>query len=215
MPAAQRSSLIARSVTTLALAVALGSALAGCATGASSTSSPSPSSSSSSSETSTPDASGTSTPRPTSTSTATPIDGQCDTAKLSGTIGKGGGGAAGSVEVTIVLTNNGTEKCSLQGWPGVSFVGDGNGTQLGAAAKLDRSTPHPTVVLQPGGTAQAPLKITNAQNYSDADCKPKPADGFRVYPPGSTASLFVKDASVTACTNEDIALLTVGALVGS
>lgn len=211
MAAAQHSSLLARSVTTLALAVALGAALVGCSTGGSSTDSPSSSSSGSTS----PDASGSDTPRPTSTSTATPIDGQCDTAKLTGAIGKGGGGAAGSVEVTIVLTNTGTEKCSLQGWPGVSFVGDGNGTQLGAAAKLDRSTPHPTVVLQPGGTAQAPLKVTNAHNYSDADCQPKPADGFRVYPPGSTGSLFVKDADVTACASESITLLTVGALVGS
>lgn len=142
-----------------------------------------------------------------------PIDGQCDTGDLSGTIGKGGGGAAGSVEVTIVLTNNGSKECSLQGWPGVSLVGDGNGTQLGAAAELDRSTPHPTVVLQPGGTAQAPLKITQALNYPEADCKPKPADGFRVYPPGSTESLFVKDAGVTACTSESVSLLTVGALV--
>ncbi|WP_348788572.1 DUF4232 domain-containing protein [Leifsonia sp. NPDC080035] len=209
MPAAQRSSLIARSATTLALAVALGAALAGCSTGGSPTASPSDSASA----TSTPVDTGTSSPRPTSTSTATPIDGQCDTTKLTGTIGKGGGGAAGSVEVMLVLTNNGSEKCSLQGWPGVSFVGDGNGTQLGAAAQFDRSTPHPTVVLQPGGSAQAPLKITNAQNYEG--CTTKQADGFRVYPPESTESLFVKDANVTACTNPDIQLLTVGALVGS
>jgi hypothetical protein len=155
----------------------------------------------------------TSRPTPTSTATATPIDGQCDTGDLSGTIAQGGGGAAGSVEVTLVLTNNGSSECSLQGWPGVSFVGDGNGTQLGAAAQFDRSTPHPTVVLQPGGTAQAPLRITQALNYPEADCAPKQADGFRVYPPGATESLFVKDASVTACTKDSVSLLTVGALV--
>ncbi|WP_314148160.1 DUF4232 domain-containing protein [uncultured Leifsonia sp.] len=211
MAAARSSSLVSRSVTTLAIAVALGAALVGCSTGGTPTASPSDSAST----TSTPVDTGTTTPRPTSTSTATPIDGQCDTGKLTGTIGKGGGGAAGSVEVTLVLTNNGTAKCSLQGWPGVSFVGDGNGTQLGAPAQFDRSTPHPTVVLQPGGSAQAPLKIGNAQNYDAADCKPKPADGFRVYPPGSTESLFVKDANVTACTSDTIVLLTVGALVGS
>ncbi|WP_431245377.1 DUF4232 domain-containing protein [Leifsonia xyli] len=152
-------------------------------------------------------------PRPTSTTTAVPIQGQCDTANLTGTIGKGGGGAAGSVEVTVVLTNNGSAECSLQGWPGVSFVGDGNGTQLGKAAEFDRSTPHPTVVLQPGGTAQAPLRITQALNYPESDCSPKPADGFRVYPPGSTASLFITYAA-TACTSDSISLLQVGALVG-
>lgn len=155
----------------------------------------------------------TSSARPTATSTAVPIEGQCDTGALSGSIGQGGGGAAGSVEVTLVLTNAGSTECSLQGWPGVSFVGDGNGTQLGKPADFDRSTPHPTVVLKPGGTATAPLKIVQAGNYDESDCQPKPADGFRVYPPGSTESLFVKDAGVTACTSDSISLLTVGALV--
>lgn len=154
-----------------------------------------------------------SSPRPTASSTTVPVDGQCDTAKLTGSIGQGGGGAAGSVEVTLVLTNTGTTPCALQGWPGVSFVGDGNGTQLGKAADFDRSTPHPTVNLAPGGTATAPLKIAQALNYSTSDCQPKPADGFRVYPPGSKESLFIKDADVTACTSDTISLLTVGALV--
>jgi hypothetical protein len=116
------------------------------------------------------------------------------------------------VEVTLVLTNTGSKQCSLQGWPGVSFVGNGNGTQLGNAAEFDRSTPHATVVLQAGGTAQAPLKIAQAMDYSESDCKPQKADGFRVYPPGSTDSLFVKDDSVTACTTTTVNLLTVGAL---
>jgi hypothetical protein len=116
------------------------------------------------------------------------------------------------VQVTLVLTNNGASECSLQGWPGVSLVGDGNGTQLGQAAEFDRSTPHPTVVLQAGGTAQAQLKITQALNYDTSECQPKPADGFRVYPPGSKEALFVADAGVTACTSDSVSLLTVGAL---
>lgn len=189
------------------LALALALAVAGCATPNSAPTTGSASASASASSTP------TTSPRPTSTTTSVPVDGQCDTANLTGAIGKGGGGAAGSVEVTIVLTNNGTTECSLQGWPGVSFVGDGNGTQLGKAAEFDRSTPHPTVTLQPGGTAQAPLRITQALNYPEADCQPKPADGFRVYPPGSTESLFIKDADVTACASDSISLLQVGALV--
>lgn len=198
-----KQTLRAASAAAVALAVAL--VVAACATPNSGQDTGTPTGSSSSTT--------TSTPRPTGTSTAVPIEGQCDTGKLSGSIGQGGGGAAGSVEVTLVLTNNGSTECSLQGWPGVSFVGDGNGTQLGKAADFDRSTPHPTVVLQPGGTAVAPLKITQALNYDEATCKPKPADGFRVYPPGSTESLFVKDAGVTACTSDSVSLLTVGALV--
>jgi len=194
-----RTALLAATVAAVALM------LSGCGGPSSPTTSPPASPS--------PSASGTTTPRPTGTTTAVPVDGQCDTAKLTGSIGKGGGGAAGSVEVTLVLTNNGSTECALQGWPGVSFVGDGNGTQLGKAADFDRTTAHPTVTLAPGGTAQAPLKITQALNYPTADCTPQQADGFRVYPPGSKESLFVKDADVTACTNPAApTLLVVGAL---
>lgn len=199
-----RRSVIARPALALALAAAFALSLAGCSAGASPAASPAASGSTSDT--------GSASPRPTATSTSQPIQGQCATSSLTGSMGKGGGGAAGSVEVTIVLTNTGSTQCSLQGWPGVSFVGDGNGTQLGNAAQFDRSTPHDTVVLQPGGAAQAPLKITQALNYSDADCKPKPADGFRVYPPGSTESLFVKADNYTACTTTTVNLLTVGGL---
>jgi hypothetical protein len=184
------------------LALVLALAVAGCA----------PASSAPTTTAAAPTTSPTATPRPTATTTSVPVNGQCDTAKLSGSIGQGGGGAAGSTEVTLVLTNNGGTECSLQGWPGVSFVGDNNGTQLGKAADFDRSTAHPTVTLQPGGTAQAPLKITEALNYPQADCKPQQADGFRVYPPGSTAALFVKASGYTACTTDSVSLLTVGAL---
>jgi hypothetical protein len=203
MSASNRAS-IARPALALALAAAFAWGLAGCAAGTNPSSSPA-------SSVTTPDA-GSDTPRPTATSTSQPVQGQCATSNLSGSIGKGGGGAAGSVEVTLILTNNGSSQCSLQGWPGVSFVGGGNGTQLGNPAQFDRSTSHDTVVLQPGGTAQAPLKITRAENYPDSDCKPQPADGFRVYPPGATDSLFVKDADFTACTTTTANLLTVGGL---
>jgi hypothetical protein len=154
----------------------------------------------------------TSSSRPTGTSTPRPLEGQCDTAGLTGSITSGGGGAAGSVAVTIVLTNNGAKACTLQGWPGVSFVGDGNGTQLGASAEQDQSAAHPTVSLAPGGTATAPLRIAQALNYSSDTCNPQKPDGLRVYPPGSTAALFVKYTDMTACASKAVSLLTVGAL---
>lgn len=202
-----RSRRVTGAASRYAAALAAGAvvlAIAGCTPSASPSASPTASTAS---------PSGSAAPRPTGTSTSAPIDGQCDTGSLTGSIQPGEGGAAGSTEVTLVLTNGGSSACALQGWPGVSFVGDGNGTQLGAPADLDRSAPHPTVTLQPGGTAQAPLKIVQALNYSKADCNPQQADGFRVYPPGSTASLFVKDADATACRSASISLLTVGALV--
>jgi hypothetical protein len=116
--------------------------------------------------------------------------------------------------VTVVLANSSAAPCTLQGWPGVSFVGDGDGTQLGLPAVLDRGTDHPTVTLEPGASAQAPLHYTDAEAYPDAECGYAPSDGLRVYPPGSTASLFIEWAQ-PACSTSDHALLEVGGFVAS
>jgi hypothetical protein len=136
----------------------------------------------------------------------------CATGNLTGAIGaNAGGGAAGSDYVNIVLTNHGSSPCTLQGWPGVSFVGLGNGTQLGQAATLDRTSAHPTVTLAAGGTSKATLRVVQARNYDPATCGLKAADGFRVYPPGQKASLLVKNTDFSACTSTKVSLLTVGA----
>jgi hypothetical protein len=193
-----------RNTALAAIVAAAAIALAACGGQSSNTPSPTVTSASPSSSPTT-TSSGSSTSQPV-------VAGQCPTSALSGSIGQGTGGAAGSTGVTIVLTNTGSSPCSLQGWPGTSFVGDGNGTQLGQAAAFDRSTPHPTVQLAPGGTAVAPLKITEAGNYDQSQCQPKQADGFRIYPPGNKASLFIADANVTACQSNSVNLLTVGAL---
>lgn len=209
-----------RTFLVAAAAMVVAVTVAGCASGQPSSTHSNASSSESSSSSggsslpsSSAPATGPSSASPTRSSTAGPSAKQCDTSKLSGNIGPGEGGAAGHVGVTLILTNRGAEQCVLQGWPGVSFVGHGNGTQLGAPAVFLRNTPHPVVALPPGGMAKAMLIIANAANYPDADCLPQMADGFRVYPPGSTASLFVKDTSFTACTKSSATLLQVGALI--
>ena len=135
----------------------------------------------------------------------------CSTGQLRGSVVQGSGGSAGAIGVDLALTNTGSGTCTLQGWSGVSLVGDSNGTQLGAAARQDRATyPHATVALRSGGTAYVPVEITQAQNYSASTCKPQQAQGFRVYPPGQTASLYIP-YSVTACTT-GVDLLTVSAI---
>ncbi|MGN8050415.1 DUF4232 domain-containing protein [Curtobacterium sp. 22159] len=125
----------------------------------------------------------------------------------------GSGGAAGSTYTHLTLENTGTTSCTLQGWPGVSFVGGGTGTQIGAAASQDRASAHPTVTLAPGQEAVAPLKITNAQDYPSAKCHPVTPDGFRVYPPGSKQSLYVEDRGHPACRSTAVTILNVQALV--
>ncbi|MBT1680976.1 DUF4232 domain-containing protein [Curtobacterium aurantiacum] len=146
-------------------------------------------------------------------STGSSAGDRCAAASLAGRIEDGSGGAAGSVVVHLVLENTGSTTCTVQGWPGVSFVGGGNGEQIGAAAVAEKSSPHPTVTLAPGKTAVAPLKIVRAENYSAGDCSPQTPDGFRVYPPGSKQSLFVKDTDYQACASADASLLSVQAFV--
>ncbi|WP_242089855.1 DUF4232 domain-containing protein [Curtobacterium sp. DN_7.5] len=138
---------------------------------------------------------------------------RCATSALAVGEEPGSGGAAGSTVFHITLENTGSTTCTLQGWPGVSFVGGGTGKQIGAAATLDRSAPHPTVTLKPGQVAVAPLKVGQAGNYSTADCSPVTPDGFRVYPPGSKTSLFLKDSGHQACRAADAPLLSVQAFV--
>lgn len=153
---------------------------------------------------------------PTASSSASPTgslrSAQCASVHLTASLAPGGA-AAGSVYPDLVLTNTGTQRCTLQGWPGVSFVGDGNGTQLGAAGDFDRSSPHGTVTLEPGGAAHAPLRIANALNYDPSACDPVQADGLRVYPPGETNALFVADPGLTACRSGVQHLITVQALL--
>lgn len=100
-----------------------------------------------------------------------------------------GGAAAGSRYELLTFRNTSTSTCTVDGHPGVSFVGGGNGTQLGVAAE-QAGAAH-VVRLAPGTSATALLRIANAYNYDAASCAPTTSDGFRVYPPDWRVSVFV------------------------
>jgi hypothetical protein len=117
------------------------------------------------------------------------------------------------VDVAVTLMNSSGAACTLQGWPGASVVGGGNGAQLGRAAGLDRSAPHPTVALAPKGAAHFTIRIVRPASVSNAECHPRVADGFRVIPPGETHSLFVDAPGYVACAADIPTLLTVTALL--
>ena len=139
---------------------------------------------------------------------------RCTVDELSAEIADGGGGAAGSYGIAFVFTNTGDRTCTLQGWPGVSFVGGGDGTQIGASATLDRGTPHETQSLAPGGEVQALVKIVQTGGFDAASCQPTATDGFRIYPPGSVRSIFVgaSGSSFEACANTAVQQLSTSAL---
>ena len=134
----------------------------------------------------------------------------CLANQLTATLGAGAGGGAGHMYPVLVLTNKGSTACTVKGYPGVSFVGNGNGTQLGAAATREAAgIPITTLTLAPGQAAHSQLSITVAGNYDPTTCKPKAADGLRVYPPDETHSLFVASTSYTACQNASVVLILV------
>lgn len=139
---------------------------------------------------------------------------RCATSQLSGSVADGGGSSAGATRVAIILRNTGAQSCTLQGWPGVSFVGGGNGTQIGNAATLDRSTPHQTLTLRPSGEVQAVVTVRDAGNWDSATCHPRVTDGFRVIPPGSRQALFVpaSGALFESCAAPAVHQLTTSAL---
>ncbi|MHA7984675.1 DUF4232 domain-containing protein [Rathayibacter sp. CAU 1779] len=153
---------------------------------------------------------GTATPTSTATSGATPT---CSVDDLSITLGTPSG-AAGSEYLPIDFTNTSSKACELHGFPGVSFVGNGNGTQLGAPADWDTSQTIVQNTLQPGSAVVSNLKIAQARNYDSSECQPLKADGLRIYPPHSTKSAFVQASNLTACQNANVHLLTVISPVG-
>jgi hypothetical protein len=130
----------------------------------------------------------------------------CTTGQLTLTAGRGDA-AAGSVHVPLLFTNTGPHACSMRGFPGVSLVGTG-GEQIGAAASRTGSGGD-AVLLAPGDSARADLRVTRAENYPQERCEPAPAKGLRVYPPNQTQALFLSRSQFTGCGNSGVGLLSV------
>ncbi|WP_231391921.1 DUF4232 domain-containing protein [Arthrobacter sp. 35W] len=154
-------------------------------------------------------ASPTATATPSTAPSTSAAAALCTAAMLSGSVDDSGGGAAGSIYMKLIVKNTTDKVCILDGYPGVSLVGDGNGTQIGAAADRDPAAPSSgPITLEPGASAAGVLRYTQAGNYQN--CERVEADGLRVYPPSATDALYIAHP-LTACSNEDIKLLTIGA----
>jgi hypothetical protein len=116
---------------------------------------------------------------------------------------------AGHVWGFIVLRNTSARACRTGGFAGVSYVGDGNGTRIGAPA--DRTGTPRTYLLEPGQRVRSLLQETRAANYPAGRCRPHAVDGFRVYVPNATRAQFVAHRT-TGCLNTNVHLLTERAL---
>ena len=105
----------------------------------------------------------------------------------------------------IVLRNTSDHACHTGGYGGVSYVGDGNGTQIGApAVRLHGKVA--TYVLEPGQRLRSSLDEVTALNFPRKVCHRHHVDGFRVYVPNATASQYVVHPT-TGCRNHHVKLI--------
>jgi hypothetical protein len=106
----------------------------------------------------------------------------------------------------IVLTNTSGRACTTGGYGGLSYVGQGNGTQIGApAVRIDG--PAAIYVLGPGQRLRSEISEATALVYPKKRCHPTHVDGFRVYVPNSFTSQFIKHPT-TGCRNDAVKLMT-------
>jgi Domain of unknown function (DUF4232) len=106
----------------------------------------------------------------------------------------------------IVLRNESDHACSTRGYGGLSYVGHGDGSQIGAAATREPSRVR-TVVVRPGDRVTGAVSETAAAAYPRRRCHPVHVDGFRVYLPDETRSQYVAHPT-TGCRNARVHLLS-------
>jgi uncharacterized protein DUF4232 len=99
-------------------------------------------------------------------------------------------GAAGHSFQALRFTNSSSQNCVIVGFPGVSYVTGSAGTQVGVPAQRDGAKGG-QIILKPGQVASAIVSFTDVGVFDASVCKPTPTLGLRVYPPDSTASMFI------------------------
>jgi hypothetical protein len=119
---------------------------------------------------------------------------------------------AGQGYERIVFRNTSSSACYLSGFPGLSYV-DKHGHQLGAPADRTGSS-NGRITIAPGGAARAKVHFIN--NVSAVPgCyhqhQQAHAVGFRVYPPGSTLAMFLRDPH-PACKSSKVHLVDTSAV---
>ena len=131
-----------------------------------------------------------------------------------------GNGYAGGSGYYIQFTNLSGHACTLRGYPGVSAVSL-SGAQIGSPALWGRSSTT-TVTLANGATAHAQLLVEDPADFGSRCATGLPARpgrgetfpsaaGFRVYPPGQTASKVIP-YPFAACGHTGPVWMSVGAI---
>jgi hypothetical protein len=143
-----------------------------------------------------PPATATPPPAPATTKTPVAVSTECKVADLKVSLG-GGDAAAGTTYRDVIFTNKGSRTCTIQGFPGVSYVAGNDGHQVGPAA-YRTGQKGPVITLKPGGTAFTDVGFVQVANYDPGVCKPTSVRGLRIYPPHDYDSLFLPNPG-TGC----------------
>jgi hypothetical protein len=109
----------------------------------------------------------------------------------------GGGAAAGSTYYPLNFTNVSSSSCTLDGYPGISFVTSPTGSQIGRPASRNPVVAAAPVTLAPGGFAHATLQVVDALNYSASACHPVTAHWLRVFPPNQFSAANISFTAMT------------------
>src|SRR5437667_1441937 len=148
----------------------------------------------------------------------------CSTSGLEAWLGLGGAGAAspgtasppgasspGKTFYTLEFTNVSDRACSLYGYPEVSAYRDSPaaGGPIGGAAIRDTSVRPKPVMLEPGATAHAVLRVTGAAK--PAGCAEVTAEELRITLPRQARPSFVP-AHIPVCSQKGHVSLRVQAI---
>jgi hypothetical protein len=118
---------------------------------------------------------------------------------------------AGVLYLSLVFTNKSSQKCSLTGYPTVSWIGAKTGRTVNKPFAPDTGAATP-VVLEPGAQAHATLAYHQPDETDPARCKPVTVKGYRVVPPQESTSIFVAGSTV-ACSSTGISTGKVLAII--
>ena len=124
----------------------------------------------------------------------------CKSSELKLTFGHDSDHAMQKTYTSLQFTNVGQRTCTLQGFPGVSYVTGDSGQQVGLPANRTGNL-GPVVTLRPGASTNAGLVMTNPDPYPADQCKQVDVRGLRVYPPNETAAMFLPTTGASCSGN--------------
>ena len=109
----------------------------------------------------------------------------------------------GGTSYTLEFTNVSARSCSLYGYPEVSaYAGSrAGGIQIGSAAVRDTSVRPRPVMLAPGQTAHAVLRVTSTGTFQPTACAEVTAPELRVMLPDQVRPAFVP-IHLSACSKK-------------